>query len=579
MKSCHPRFILLLLFCFLFSFAQAQEITKKRGKFKVRHPNGKVMAAGKVRNYKKQGLWKSWDDKGVLQNTITYVNDTANGPYTEYYPDGNISTQGTYRNFKRHGNWKMYSSSGVLVGEQNFVDGFADGPQTYWYENGQKREYIRFAMSWTLYRQAWYPNGKTKLVESFNKGLAEGRWVYYPDPETATDTFPLWTDEYHEGDLHGVHTAYAGSVKTEEYHYSKGKFHGTVKKWGRNGQLEMEEIYDEGYLNGESRYYRNGMIIRSAKYSRGKKHGTEVDYDRDGDTLKMSWYRKGEVDSVISFHPNGRKATASITWRFPGTNLEDGTYTEWDTAGVLLLHGQYYMQAREGDWKTYYPNGKVKSVTPYLNGVMTGLFTKWYPNGKKMIQYHIFQEGVNTHPDVWNEKGKPLKMGSPEYNEIVEGNKPGEMYSDPSQYKRSVIGHRVEEISVGDDEVIRDAPDLVVDEGEMALVPDSGEVFMITEVMPSFPGGDTAMRNFINKNIKYPPICREMAIEGTVYIRYVVEKDGSISNVTVLKGINGGEALSEALRVVSLFPVHTPGKMYDQPVRCYMTIPVRFRVH
>ena len=55
-KAVCPRFLMLILFCFVFSFAQAQEITKKRGKFKVRHPNGKVMAAGKVKNYKKQGL-------------------------------------------------------------------------------------------------------------------------------------------------------------------------------------------------------------------------------------------------------------------------------------------------------------------------------------------------------------------------------------------------------------------------------------------------------------------------------------------------------------------------------------------
>ena len=101
------------------------------------------------------------------------------------------------------------------------------------------------------------------------------------------------------------------------------------------------------------------------------------------------------------------------------------------------------------------------------------------------------------------------------------------------------------------------------------------EVFTIVESMPEFPGGESALENFLKDNIFYPKAARENHIQGTVYITFVVEKDGSLSDIKVLRGIGGG-CDEEALRVVKLMPKWIPGKQNGKAVKVQYTLAVRF---
>ena len=103
------------------------------------------------------------------------------------------------------------------------------------------------------------------------------------------------------------------------------------------------------------------------------------------------------------------------------------------------------------------------------------------------------------------------------------------------------------------------------------------EVFTIVEQMPSFPGGDAKMYEYLGKNIKYPQIARETGIQGRVFVNFVVEPDGSVSNVKVLRGIGGG-CDEEAMRVVKAMPKWTAGKQRGKAVRVSYTLPVVFKL-
>ena len=73
--------------------------------------------------------------------------------------------------------------------------------------------------------------------------------------------------------------------------------------------------------------------------------------------------------------------------------------------------------------------------------------------------------------------------------------------------------------------------------------------------MPSFPGGELEMQKFLKKNIQYPAMEQEAGIQGTVYVTFVVDKDGNINNVEILRGVSSGPNLGkEALRVVKMMP-------------------------
>ena len=103
------------------------------------------------------------------------------------------------------------------------------------------------------------------------------------------------------------------------------------------------------------------------------------------------------------------------------------------------------------------------------------------------------------------------------------------------------------------------------------------EVFTIVEQMPNFPGGDAKMYEYLGKNIKYPQIARESGIQGRVFVNFVVEPDGSVSNVKVLRGIGGG-CDEEAMRVVKGMPKWSPGKQRGKAVRVSYTLPVVFKL-
>ena len=104
---------------------------------------------------------------------------------------------------------------------------------------------------------------------------------------------------------------------------------------------------------------------------------------------------------------------------------------------------------------------------------------------------------------------------------------------------------------------------------------DSSEVFVFVEVMPKYPGGDEARLEYLRDNIVYPKLAKESGIQGTVYVSFVVEADGRITNVIVLKGIGGG-CDEEAVRVVKNMPNWEPGTQRGKKVRTQFNMPFRF---
>lgn len=99
--------------------------------------------------------------------------------------------------------------------------------------------------------------------------------------------------------------------------------------------------------------------------------------------------------------------------------------------------------------------------------------------------------------------------------------------------------------------------------------------FTWAEVMPSYPGGDNELYSFFSREIQYPEIARKAGIEGKVFLTIVVEKDGSVSNARIARGIGGG-CEEEALRVLLLTGKWRPGRQNGAPVRVSMTVPVVF---
>ena len=120
--------------------------------------------------------------------------------------------------------------------------------------------------------------------------------------------------------------------------------------------------------------------------------------------------------------------------------------------------------------------------------------------------------------------------------------------------------------------------------------PKAQEIFVAVEDMPRFPGcenesskaekeqcAQSEMLQFIYKNIKYPPIARENGVEGTCVVRFVVEPNGEITNVELVRDI-GAQCGQEALRVVKMMPEWIPGRQQGRKVRVQFNLPVKFKL-
>jgi protein TonB len=123
-----------------------------------------------------------------------------------------------------------------------------------------------------------------------------------------------------------------------------------------------------------------------------------------------------------------------------------------------------------------------------------------------------------------------------------------------------------------DKQVVIQAPVQVKVEEE-----DTEVVFMVVESMPSFPGGDAALFKYLSDNIKYPVIAQESGIQGRVICQFVVNRDGSIVDIEVVRSVDRSLD-AEAVRVIQSMPKWTPGKQRGKTVRVKYTLPVNFRL-
>ena len=145
-------------------------------------------------------------------------------------------------------------------------------------------------------------------------------------------------------------------------------------------------------------------------------------------------------------------------------------------------------------------------------------------------------------------------------------------------------------------EIVED--DAEIEETEIMSVEDQGEVveinedanivveevveeetiYQVVEQQPEFPGGMRAMMKYLQDNINYPRISRDNNSQGRAFIRFVVNSDGSIQGVEVIKSSGDIYLDKEAVRVVEAMPKWTPGKQAGKPVRVFFTLPVVFRL-
>lgn len=133
-----------------------------------------------------------------------------------------------------------------------------------------------------------------------------------------------------------------------------------------------------------------------------------------------------------------------------------------------------------------------------------------------------------------------------------------------------------ESLEIEDTEIMEDS-EIIIALGSDEDEEDDASVFMVVEHMPSFPGGDSALMNYLIKNVKYPAEALKNGITGRVYISFVVDTCGKVQEVSVGRGVDS-VLDAEAVRVVSTMPNWIPGTQRGRKVNVKYMLPVNFGV-
>ena len=188
------------------------------------------------------------------------------------------------------------------------------------------------------------------------------------------------------------------------------------------------------------------------------------------------------------------------------------------------------------------------------------------------------KEIIKQEPEKVVEQVKSsVKFTAPIIKKDSEVKEEDEIKLDEVQKSNKAVGAFTVE---GNDEVggavLKAKEDIAAPEPPKHVVEET-KIFTVVEQMPMFPGGDGALMGYLRDNIHYPTVAAENGVQGRVVVGFVVERDGSITDVNILRGVDPSLD-REAMRVVKSMPKWTPGKQNGSAVRVKYQVPVSFRL-
>jgi periplasmic protein TonB len=183
---------------------------------------------------------------------------------------------------------------------------------------------------------------------------------------------------------------------------------------------------------------------------------------------------------------------------------------------------------------------------------------------------------LSAPPPIDKPKPPPPQVQLPKLQKVIK-------FVPPKVVKEEVVEEvpTIEEIKQNEVAAVEvEGPTEVVFEEPVqeVVVEDDNQIFTVVEQQPQFEGGLEAMSKFIASKLRYPASARRMGVDGRVFVGFVVSKDGSISDVKIVRGISP-DCDNEAMRVVKLMPPWKPGKQNGKPVNCRFVLPIVFKLN
>jgi len=482
----------------------------------IKDTEGNVIV-GRTKNYLREGKWYGSYPDHARKSFGKYHNGLAEGRHIGYWRNGKISSIIDYTAGKHDGHFIELSENGDTLVHSYFS---MDVPEGYFYSYSKETE--------------------TKIRGAYTAGKKSGWW---------TTSNGVITDscEYSLGIREGKQIIRGPGNNLVIGYFKQGFENGAWKEYVE-GRLRLEYWYDHGVKSRYRLLYfpdSDSLYCITRYHAPGDPEQFAV-FQSPGVIGKREWYSGGLVDSIHTYHANGKIRTRSIYQCNFGVTAKLQQCNSYDSTGAESFRLYASTDGKDSIRYDYNRSGIVIRKTLYHQGAIRGN-SYYYANGKTMLVFS------NDEIIAYAENGKILKAGTPGYNKIF------------SQLDSL-------DASFGSLDIFGDA-----EMPESPITLDAVAVFQPGETGAMFPGGPDSMQAFIRRNLKYPVPELEMNVEGLVRIQFNVEPDGRITSARAIQEVKGGPGLArEALRVVNSMPLWQPQIQNGQPVRSIVVLPFKF---
>ena len=387
---------------------------------KTFYTDGKVKEFIKLKNNKKHGTHKKYNNYGVLQSQIEYSNGLLCGDYIIYNAEGNVLEKKSYScNSNKswlHGKYMEYAGK-VLISKGSYKDSLKDGKWFQYHSSGNIKSECTYKNGQAIGEQIFYSNNgniqyKNNLIEVVVNGkttsLKHGKFTsYHATGQISTEgnyemdkKSGLWREYTQNGDLY------------RENFYKEGKMHGTNNSYSMEGKIEQKsEFYEDIEIDGKKyhhvfhgvkeNYKGNGKLDHKEKYIYGKKEGTWESYHASGNVREINTYKNNlQVGKAFAYDEEGNKIFEVnyniIKKDTVEISVKTGPELHWDK-NILVFETNYADGKEDGTRKSYSKTGKLLSIMNFKDDLLQGENIDYYENGKTKTakNYYSFYTAGN----------------------------------------------------------------------------------------------------------------------------------------------------------------------------------------
>lgn len=413
--------IILILIAYLYLlhpiYGQQEEI--KDGYVKFYYPNGQVSSEGTMKNGKPDGYWKTYYVTGIIKSEGKRTNFMLDSIWAFYNQKGDTTQKISYMYGKKNGYYITYGyenmkegvDTGVVISRELYINDRKEGKSFYYYPDGNIKSEVA------------YVNGKKQgLTKEYNEEGVVITLIYY-------------------------HNGYITDREEINRRDKNGNKQGTWKEFYPDGKVKKEEVYKDNVLNGLYKMFNEkGNLTLVLNYNNGKldeemtqKEMEEMDveirneYD-DQNRLIASGAFKNNIPVGIhrTYNQEGNVTTAKIyddSGRVISEGIIDeegnreGVWKEYYPNGKIRAIGNYLNNQRSSKWTFYYQNGKIEQTGEYLRGRINGIWTWFYEDGTVSREESYFNGKEDGIMVEYSQEGKIITKG-----DYVEGEKEGKWY-------------------------------------------------------------------------------------------------------------------------------------------------------